>query len=549
MDSARADFIKNITPIDNKYLDLSKFMSDSVKFNNAYTPLARSFPALYSLLSGNYPKTDNIRFNLVDQSKINYKNLLPHILKDNGYETFYATDSSQFHIINKKWGYNVLAAPKPGIYEQIFPVINDLPLSNLIISFAISEYLFPYDYSNAAAHNTYEPKTYVKRIINKLQTLNNKKPLFLHFNFEVAHWPYFNRNINKNLSIQERYTLCLNILNSQINEVFKYLTDQNILNNSIVVMTSDHGEALNITNDKLTNYNNYIGPKEYLSYINKSPVDYTFAELNKLNITNSNILSALLNINTSGGHGVDVLSNSQYKTLTAIQKFQTTSIYPKQEINNLVLLNDLYPTILDLLNIQNPKSADHLSLVKLFDYKFADNLDKNDQTKFADRNIFLETELQVPYYKPQELANKDIIASFINTWGEYYHINKSQYLELKANAVTKLLQTKQYAVVNNNNVLAYIPNGLKSDWDIVTYDQLQKPSCMVPRVIKDTDNNILGTLCNNYKESNGYYVYYNAQQNNWQIFPNTALFENKPEIYKLYTSLKANYQNEILPLG
>ena len=43
----------------------------------------------HSVLSGNYPKSENIRFNLVDQSKINFTKLLPNILKQQGYQTFY----------------------------------------------------------------------------------------------------------------------------------------------------------------------------------------------------------------------------------------------------------------------------------------------------------------------------------------------------------------------------------------------------------------------------------------------------------------------------
>lgn len=118
IDSLRFDFINKINAVKNSSYDIPNFINNSVSFNNAYTPLARSFPALYSILSGNYPTDENIRFNLVKQGNIKFNQLLPNILKQNDYETLYATDSNQFHIINEDWGYNHLITPKQGVYEQ-----------------------------------------------------------------------------------------------------------------------------------------------------------------------------------------------------------------------------------------------------------------------------------------------------------------------------------------------------------------------------------------------------------------------------------------------
>ncbi|MBP9722399.1 MAG: sulfatase-like hydrolase/transferase [Gammaproteobacteria bacterium] len=543
IDSVRADALDKILPIDNQYFDLPKFFKTAVKFNQAYTPQARSFPALYSILSGHYPKTGNIRFNLVDQSQIDFPNLLPNVLKKAGYNTFYATDSSQFHIITKKWGYKYLAVPKPGIYEHIIPLINDLPLSNMLVNYRLSKYIFPYDYSNVAAKNTYEPSTYTNRIINSLDNINklaDNKPLYLHLNFESAHWPYQNRELNKNFPLKERYYSCLNTINQQINQIFEYLTKKNILNNSIVIVTSDHGESLSLSNDKLTNFKTYQGPKKYLNYINKSPVDYDFADLNKLD--NKNILDSILDINTSGGHGVDVLSNSQYNVLTGLQRFDSSgkAIYSPQNNTTTIVLNDLYPTILDLLNINTPYSSEHLSLVPLFVFS-----PENSTAKFANRNIFLETDLQTPYYTAQELAKKEILTNFITTWSKYYHITKKQYLELRTDAIAELLPTKQYAVMNNQNILAYIPDGLKQTWQILQNTPIDTNACITPRVIQNQENLQIGVLCNSYKNSAGYYVYFNKQQNYWELFPSYAEFKHKSEITKLYLALKENYQDEL----
>ncbi len=552
IDSVRKDSIDKIQSTNNSSLDIPTFFQNAVSFNRAYTPQARSFPAMYSILSGNYPKTGNIRFNLVDQSNINFEKLLPSILKNYGYQTFYSTDSSQFHIINKNWGYTHLATPKPGIYEHIMPIINDLPLSNLIINFSISEYLFPFDYSNVAAKNTYLPSTYTKRIFNVLNTLDHSQPLFLHFNFEAAHWPYQNRDIDKTLSLRQRYFACLDIMNNQVNQVFQYLHNNNLLSNSLVIITSDHGEALSLSNDKLTNINNYLGNSNYLHYLSKAPIDYTFEELK-----NKNIIDVILDINTSGGHGVDVLSNSQYQVATSIQRYiNNKPVFIPHVDNHLILLTDLYPTILDLLNVTHKDSKDSLSLVS-----FLDSQNKTDDSKFANRIIFLETDLQTPYYSPEDLNKGDVLSNFINTWSKYYMINKQQYLQLTTSAISPLLTTKQYAVINSNQeILAYIPDGPSLQWEIFKnskndqFDRSNKlghittQNCITPRVIKDSNNLLLGILCNKYTYEPGYYVYYNGKAATWELYPSVKAFKNKPSAYKLYSDLKKNYNNELGPL-
>lgn len=582
IDSFRADYINKIFKINNQYFDISSFIDNSVLFTNAYTPLARSFPALYSILSGKHPKQENIRFNLSNQDNINFDKLLPSVLKQHGYNTFYSTDANQFHIINKSWGYDILAVPKQGVYEQILPSINDLPISNLIINKYISNFLFPYTYANASAKNTYSPSSYINKINNNLSKVNFNKPVFLHFNFEGAHWPYQNKDTNKNLYVQDKYLSSLNIVNLQINNLFKILHkyNKNILNNTIVILASDHGEALSISNDRIINKNNYTGNKQYLDLVNKLPINYTSAEARKLrnkNINNKNysLLDDILAINTSGGHGIDVLSSSQYKVVLAMQYFKNNDyIFTPKKIDNLVILNDIYPTVLSMSNIKpalntgnteyklrsnNLNIHQDLSPLLIND---KDDKDHKQYTENYNRTIFLETGLEVPYFKPEELEDKNTLQKFIAAWSNYYYINNNLYLELKPSSINKLVNTKQYAAVNNNkNILAYIPNGIKQNWEVLldnlnnidNIDKINK-KCLVSRNIKDSSNQLIAILCNKYKYSNGYYVYYNYENNNWQIFPNDNLLIaniNKninKDLSSLYNKLKTYYNNEIKKL-
>lgn len=560
IDSLRYDYLSKINSLSvndssNKILDIPAFVQNSVLFTNAYTPLARSFPALYSLLSGKHPAQESIRFNLTNQKNINFSELIASKLQDQGYETLYATDSNQFHIINENWGYKYLVTPKQGVYEQLFPKINDLPLSNLIINTKLGSLLFPYTYSNQSAHALYDPLTYVNNIFTTINKINKNAPLFLHLNFEAAHWPYQNRYLNPKLPFQERYKQCINTANWQIKQVFDYLANNNLLNNTLVILATDHGEALSIKDDKITKIDNYIGRPEYLKYINKQPVNYTLNEIEQLKQnTNKDLLDVILDINTSGGHGVDVLSKSQYQVIISIQKYLDNKlVYTPTQINDPVTLTDIYPTIMDLLNIntQNNKVTAHskntynTSLAKLIT-----NSSNKQQTidKLSQRNIFLETGLQVPYFKAEELQDQNILKKFIQVWSRYYHINQQNHLELTDQAVDILLQTKQYAIINNSNILAYIPNGFKQKW------RISKPSasdqdnsfCDIPRPLYNPDGSVLATLCGYYDESPGYYVYYNQQLNKWTLYPDSDSFKNIALINKLHTDLKNFYKNEIV---
>lgn len=544
LDSFRADYIDKINSVNNQYLDIPKFINNSVHFTNTYTPLGRSFPALYSILSGKYPKAENIRFNLSSQHDINYKELLPSILTSNNYESLYTTDSNQFHIINAQWGYKFTATPRQGIYEHILPKLQDLPLSNLIFNYPISESLFPYTYSNQAAMTLYSPFTYVNRIQKNISKLNKNKPVFLHLNFEGAHWPYQNRDINPNNMYQNRYLYSVNTVNWQVNQVFKYLTTSNLLDNSIVIIASDHGEALGLKGDKLTNRENYIGESRYLSYISKYPVNYTFDQ-----IKDKNILDYIIDINSSGGHGIDVLSSSQYKVVLGMQKFYNgQSTYNNQKINTPVVLIDIYHTILDLVNLK--KDNINTSSISLKDI-LTKNKTSEIYNTLTSRNIFIETGLQVPYFDVKEVNDKNIMNKFINTWSKNYHIKSNLLLELKPEAVNDLLKTKQYAVANNGHILAYIPSGIKQNWKVIktTETTPDNITCDLPRPIFDEDGVKLATLCGYYKDSKGYYVYYNGNQNTWQIYISEVDFQDNIIALNLYDSLVNQYPQEIKKLN
>ena len=84
VDSLRADIVEaenSPTPV------LKTITESSVYFQNALTPIARTFPSWVAILTGNAPQTTGVRINLQDVSQMDWSHTLPSLLQQQGYQT------------------------------------------------------------------------------------------------------------------------------------------------------------------------------------------------------------------------------------------------------------------------------------------------------------------------------------------------------------------------------------------------------------------------------------------------------------------------------
>ena len=94
---------------------LDAFLRESIVFENAYTPIARTFPAWYSILTGQYPVTSGVRFNLLKRKHIKSADqCLGNILKKKGYETVHYTDEVRFSNVTSAGRFRSAAASAHG---------------------------------------------------------------------------------------------------------------------------------------------------------------------------------------------------------------------------------------------------------------------------------------------------------------------------------------------------------------------------------------------------------------------------------------------------
>lgn len=406
---------------------INRYIKQGQHFSQAITPLARTYPAWMSILTGLYPAHHGAIFNLVEPYPDSFDKSMAQRLKDLGYQTVYATDEKRFSTIDKRMGFDHLVGPRMGASDFLMGKLNDVPLFNVISQTQIAKYLFPYNYINRASYIHYKPQTFNDELLSKIDTLNAKKPIFVATHLTLTHWPLLyagSAAIDSDLSGDEKtifslYPNALQAIDKQFAHLLQGLKDRQLLKHAIVVILSDHGDASFDEANRLTRHDNYQPPH--------------LERFKRL------LGSQGQQINHSFGHGTDVLTPAQVNVALSFHFYPQKK--PKQ-YKQLASLVDIKPTILDYLNI-NITDSDGLSLKPVID-----------SNKTINRMVFTETGINpdIKIYQKNSLGS---IASFAK---KMYQINpKNDYLQLKPEAITQLKQTKQYALVNNDVIVALYP--------------------------------------------------------------------------------------------
>lgn len=223
---------------------LAALDDDAHRFINAHTPVGRTFPAWVSILSGASPADHGAVFNLRDLDVLKVAKLLPHDLQERGYQTIYAIDERRFSNLDERFGFDHIVGPKAGILDFIVQSANDTPLTNLLLQTGVARWVLPHSFINAAAHTNYDAALFVEQIAS---TLRPDAPTFLAVHFLAAHFPYRNRHavrtfVNDN-SLETDHMAALTGVDRQVALLIERLQHAGKLDNALVILLSDHGEA------------------------------------------------------------------------------------------------------------------------------------------------------------------------------------------------------------------------------------------------------------------------------------------------------------------
>lgn len=406
---------------------IDDWLKGATVFTHSLTPLARTSPAWASILTGDNPKLTNARYNLTDPKQLTITETIGHQLQKQGYYTIFATDDRQFNQVNEQFGFTKVIGVKQGLNNFLLSQVNDFPLSNLIINTSIGAWLFPYNYANRASAFSYYPQTFNDQLNKQITQLPQGQPLFMAVHFAMPHWPYYDasmpvKNIGNHpqLSSEQLYLQSLKIADTQVKSFLTSLKKQGLLDNTVVIMLSDHGNTFADVGDRITQQKNYL----------PNPALAPFRFYTK---------------NLAYGHGVDVLTLPQNHTLLAVKYYNGQKQFVGRK-KSIVSLIDITPTILDFLHIQSPYNMQGKSLLPLINTK---------QEFTTSRSLFLESGFSLPTILSATPKAEEVLDQGI----KYYQVIPATGM-VTVNPIYRdfIITGKNRAIINAPWMLAYYPN-------------------------------------------------------------------------------------------
>lgn len=410
IDSLRPDLV---TPESAPHLH--SFMKGAVHLTDAVTPLARTFPAWVSILSGRHPHTTGATMNLLPPEQIRTGATLPELLRRQGYRSYYAIDETRFSNIDESYGFDRTAIPSIGASDFLISWFGDTPLSNLVVNTRLGAVLFPHLHANRAAHVVYDPDSLVRRVG---RSFDFSKPSFLAIHLTLPHWPYtwaasLATDVDQT-NTEALYRQSVARADRQFGDLLTMLQERGVLDNALVVALSDHGEALGHEVDFLADA--FPGGHDEIN---------TFQRW---------------------GHGTSVFSPSQYRVVLGIRAYgrADSKLHQPAQLDAPVSLLDLAPTILELVQLKGTEPFDGVSLVSLL------RAHPDAGRSFADRIRFTETE-----YNPQGFTPTRMERDKLALAAKVYRLDPvSDRILVRTEYMPAIMANRQYAALLGARTLA-----------------------------------------------------------------------------------------------
>jgi len=202
----------------------------SIVFENAYTTATHSEYAQPGLLSSRYIFNSDIRNSFDDN---NPRKFIWDIFKENNYSTaYFSSQDDRWQNLNKYYDFSNLDT----------------------YSYSLSD--GSTDYGSGFASKDFDFRTTAKA----LSWLNTSKddPFFLFLNFQATHNPlvypdnfsYFKPDDLKRVAgargqkVNNKYDNALRYVDNQVGQIINFININNMSNNTIIAITSDHGHDL-----------------------------------------------------------------------------------------------------------------------------------------------------------------------------------------------------------------------------------------------------------------------------------------------------------------
>lgn len=394
--------------------NIRAFLSESRRFSDATSPLARTYPSWVSILTGRHPVATNARYNLMPRRLVREGETLGDALRSHGYRAIYSTDEVRFANIDQSFGFDQLITPPIGAVDFILGYAGDIPLVNLVASTRGGGRLFPSNHANRAANVTYRPRHFVQRLEKELAI---EGPSFIAIHLTLAHWPYAWAGQSVPTmpdDYRDAYGKAVTEVDRQFRDVLATLESKHVLENAIVVLLSDHGEALGADSDSMLRGTG----------------------------TAREIWDSLW------GHGTSVLSPNQYHVLLAMRAFGRARLPgTPRNYDWPVSLEDLRPTLEHFATGKIPEEVDGLSLLPYFE-------NPERASELSTRIRFTETDFNTP----KTLEGHYEASGLVDEAALYYEVDReTAWVQFRADRLPELFARKQRAAISPKSFLAGIP--------------------------------------------------------------------------------------------
>jgi len=306
--------------------NLDAFLERADLFADTTTPAARTFSSWVAILTGRAPTVTGARFNLAPRASVKATPTIADVLSKAGYHTVYSTDEVRFANIDESFGFDQVVTPRIGASDFIVGTYNELPLSSLVINTRFGKWLFPFSHANRGVATMFEPETYLARLDREVAF---DRPTLLVTHLTAAHWPYYTAETPFGVPMahshldRPMYRVGLQTADRMFGELVRRLEQKGALRNAVVVVLSDHGEAMSLPSDSFFDEAFFVDG-----------------------------LKAPLKMDDFG-HGQSVLSKSQYQVLLGMRTFGAQQPFGTagRTFKMPVTVEDISPTLLDVLGI------------------------------------------------------------------------------------------------------------------------------------------------------------------------------------------------------
>lgn len=285
LDAARADFFSNAGHQARTTPFLDEFARNNITFQNAYAAAPWTLPSVASLLTGLLPFNHSV--NLSNPAVDGLMTFDKFLKKEFGYWTFATTANpwiseetvlKNFDYVDKIW--QLIKTKQDSSFKRL--ILRERLNSEISVFWSsIKGKMFFANIVNSLLkvppikYKIYDAKRTNKSVIKQLKTKAGTEPFFYYIHYKEPHAPYTapkkikkkfmnkeeikiskkipkypmrflvsKEKIDKELinSMKKMYKASLYYVDKKVSELIDWIKRADLFNNSIIVITSDHGE-------------------------------------------------------------------------------------------------------------------------------------------------------------------------------------------------------------------------------------------------------------------------------------------------------------------